>query len=189
MERKRKEKILHVDRRWLRRCGDQGQQERRELSRSGPRISQVEGIYDAASVSTTVTSHSRFLRACQGMRVMPSGRFLYVLERSEGSLLEGIRSPDQVVNMMMTRHAARAEFERKAVRTASVDLCSAGAGRYSDPGGVQQPHGWLRRLDGVRNLRLEAPKANHRHVGQQPQAVLHDDGCLGRCLELQICPG
>ena len=35
---------------------------------------------------------------------------------------------DQIVKMMMTRHAAKAEFTRKVLRAASVDLCSAGAG-------------------------------------------------------------
>ena len=30
--------------------------------------------------------------------------------------------------MVMTRHAARTEFTLKAMRAASIDLCSAGAG-------------------------------------------------------------
>jgi len=37
-------------------------------------------------------------------------------------------SPDQVVEMVVTRHATKAEFARKAMHAASFDLCFAGTG-------------------------------------------------------------
>src|SRR6202142_1692069 len=59
------------------------------LSAAPPSSRDVEGRCDAARVSATVTSHMRFLPPCQGINVRPFGRQKSVLERPEGSLLEG----------------------------------------------------------------------------------------------------
>ena len=49
------------------------------ISMAPPTITDVVWMYDAATVLTIDTSHVRFLPACHGMSVKPSGRLLSVL--------------------------------------------------------------------------------------------------------------
>src|ERR1700759_5392008 len=62
------------------------------LSAALPGSWDVMGRWDAAKVSATVTSHIKFFPACQGMRVIPSGRLPSVLESPDGSLEEGMQA-------------------------------------------------------------------------------------------------
>ena len=45
---------------------------------------------EAATVSTMVTSHIRLFPPCQGIKVRPSGRLPSVLDKPDGSLIDGI---------------------------------------------------------------------------------------------------
>src|SRR5206468_8776127 len=73
------------------------------LSAALPAFLEVEGRWDAANVSATVTSHVRFLPPCQGINVRPSGRFPSALIRPTGSLVEGrpARDKDRHIKSLM----------------------------------------------------------------------------------------
>src|SRR6218665_239577 len=59
------------------------------LSAAAPAVREVSGKQEAARVSVTVASHTRFFPPRRGMRVWPSGLLPSIVKRPVGSLVDG----------------------------------------------------------------------------------------------------
>ena len=95
-------------------------------SAAPPACWDVMGRYDVASESTIVTSQIKLLPACQGIKVIPSGRLPSVLDSPDGSLVDGTPArdkPRQIKSLMWWWRAMRPELclqDRPCVPLASA---------------------------------------------------------------------